>query len=88
MTAFTLLLGVDSEADDDFFFSPSFDHTLRPTSLQEERERLWLTPELALCCVSGESAIAGAANIAVEPLELSLPKVAVPGLPEESIVRL
>ena len=45
-------------------------------------------PELALCWVSGESAIAGTASIPVEPLELSFPKVAVPGLPEESIVRL
>ena len=38
--------------------------------------------------VSGESAIAGAASIPVEPLELSFPNVAVPGLPEEPIVRL
>ena len=27
MTPFTLLLGVDNEADDDFFFSPSLGHT-------------------------------------------------------------
>ena len=27
MTPVTLLLGVDSEADDDLFFSPSLDHT-------------------------------------------------------------
>ena len=27
ITPFTLLLGVDNEADDDLFFSPSLDHT-------------------------------------------------------------
>ena len=35
-----------------------------------------------------QNLLAGAANIPVEPLELSFPKVAVPGLPEESVARL
>ena len=57
-------------------------------SSRETTQIIWLIPELALCWVSGESAIAGAARIPVEPLELSFPNVAVPGLPEKSVARL